>query len=449
MSQASLTAFLEKLLGELEREPNFRRNVADKRPHTFKISKQKLISEITRELSSREIDISPALTKVVSEASGAFVSNLSTRLGGLARSGEVLVDTKATKLTKTNIKFSFVTLVSKPAGLKPWELDPSITFDKIKMEYDELFQTLFDDIKAGVKAEGEKLRGTKGKFLQLSHDLEKGVFETQLAEAYNAAVAVLINEAGAAPEALSSDLQKLGLEDLSIRRDGATGEMEVFLGSKSVNLMEGGASGNAAKIIRTKIRNILDSGKIGKLEDLEGSDSIKTRYRKKAAAKVVEPFKKVKGATVKTEDLKVDAKTTRKKKKVSGKALTGSRAALTAKKVKAKAPVKAPGPSGAQMAQLLGILNSQLPRVVARNMIPPALQHQTGRFAASVRATEITTTAQGFPSIGYTYQRYPYETFEQGNRQGSIERDPRRLIDQSIREIAVSMAIGRFYTRRV
>jgi hypothetical protein len=43
----------------------------------------------------------------------------------------------------------------------------------------------------------------------------------------------------------------------------------------------------------------------------------------------------------------------------------------------------------------------------------------------------------------------PYQTFEQGYRQGSEERDPRRLIDKSIRELATQFAIGRFYTRRV
>ena len=99
--------------------------------------------------------------------------------------------------------------------------------------------------------------------------------------------------------------------------------------------------------------------------------------------------------------------------------------------------------------RLLGVLNSQLPDVVRKNMGDPALNNQTGRFASSVKVTEIANTAQGFPSIGYTYARDPYETFEAGNRQGSLERDPRSLIDRSIREIAASFAIGRFYTRRV
>ena len=82
-------------------------------------------------------------------------------------------------------------------------------------------------------------------------------------------------------------------------------------------------------------------------------------------------------------------------------------------------------------------------------MQPPALQYQTGRFASSVRITDISQTRQGFPSIGYTYQRDPYQVYELGNSRGTQERDPRRLIDKSIREIAAGMAIGRFYTRRM
>jgi hypothetical protein len=104
--------------------------------------------------------------------------------------------------------------------------------------------------------------------------------------------------------------------------------------------------------------------------------------------------------------------------------------------------------SSTSIVNLIGVLNAQLPKTVAKNMGAPALEYQTGRFASSVQITDISQTNQGFPSIGYTYQRNPYETFEVGNRQGTIDRDPRKLIDRSIREIAASMAIGRFYTRR-
>ena len=84
-------------------------------------------------------------------------------------------------------------------------------------------------------------------------------------------------------------------------------------------------------------------------------------------------------------------------------------------------------------------------------MQSPALVNRTGRFAESVRITDVVQTPKGYPSIGYTYQRNPYGVFEDGG--GSApwangERDPRELIDKSIREIAANMAIGRFYTRR-
>ena len=97
----------------------------------------------------------------------------------------------------------------------------------------------------------------------------------------------------------------------------------------------------------------------------------------------------------------------------------------------------------------LGVFNEKLPEVVKRNMQEPRLQNRTGRFASSVRVTDITKTPKGFPSIGYTYQKNPYQTFEVGYRQGSPDRDPRKIIDMSIREIALQFALGRFYTRRV
>ena len=99
----------------------------------------------------------------------------------------------------------------------------------------------------------------------------------------------------------------------------------------------------------------------------------------------------------------------------------------------------------------MGLLNAKLPRTVANNMGFPRLENVTGRFAASVRVTDVTRTPQGFPSIGYTYQRDPYGVFEasSGTRFASTERDPRTLIDASIREIAVELITTRLYTRRL
>jgi len=100
---------------------------------------------------------------------------------------------------------------------------------------------------------------------------------------------------------------------------------------------------------------------------------------------------------------------------------------------------------------MVAAINKKLPNTVLKNMNHPALESSSGRFAASTRITDIMQTPQGFPSFGYTYQKNPYEVFEMGNGSApwaTPERDPRTLIDRSIREIAVEFAIGRFYTRR-
>lgn len=108
--------------------------------------------------------------------------------------------------------------------------------------------------------------------------------------------------------------------------------------------------------------------------------------------------------------------------------------------------------AASQPLQLIGLINKDLPDTVRKNMQSPQLVNRTGRFAESVKLTDVIQTPKGYPSFGYTYQRNPYSVFEDGG--GSApwangERDPRQLIDRSIREIAAQFAIGRFYTRRV
>lgn len=101
----------------------------------------------------------------------------------------------------------------------------------------------------------------------------------------------------------------------------------------------------------------------------------------------------------------------------------------------------------------ISIINNQLPSKVAENMGTPRLNYRTGRFANSTKAVDIQYTSKGYPSIQYTYMRYPYEVFEYPGSGSPLaqqgQRDPRDLIDKSIRDIMADFAIGRFYTRRV
>lgn len=104
------------------------------------------------------------------------------------------------------------------------------------------------------------------------------------------------------------------------------------------------------------------------------------------------------------------------------------------------------------MFSIMAMINQKLPRVLEKNMNYPRLENRTGRFLRSVRLTDVAQTRQGFVSFGYTYQTNPYEVFEVGRGKApwaTNDRDPRKLIDASIREVAAEMALGRFYTRRV
>tara|TARA_Y100000034_G_scaffold25161_1_gene29600 strand:- start:365 stop:2038 length:1674 start_codon:yes stop_codon:yes gene_type:complete len=100
---------------------------------------------------------------------------------------------------------------------------------------------------------------------------------------------------------------------------------------------------------------------------------------------------------------------------------------------------------------LIALLNKALPQTVIDNMSPPSLQNRTGRFAASVRAVSISAVG-GQPNIVYTYDRDPYGVFEVGtgdSRWATKQRDPRSIIDKSIREIAAETMRGRFVTTRM
>ncbi len=101
---------------------------------------------------------------------------------------------------------------------------------------------------------------------------------------------------------------------------------------------------------------------------------------------------------------------------------------------------------------LMAMIQEKLPQTVQKNMGSPRLENRTGRLARSVKLTDITQTRQGFLSMGYTYEHDPYKVFEVGQgdaRWATPDRDPRKLIDASIREVASNMALGRFYTRRI
>lgn len=102
-------------------------------------------------------------------------------------------------------------------------------------------------------------------------------------------------------------------------------------------------------------------------------------------------------------------------------------------------------------SSLLPIINMRLPEKVAGNMRSPRLNFRTGKLATSAEVVSIETTRQGYPSFVFDYERDPYDVFDRIKGRSpwnTPDRDPRALVEGSLRELLKELAVERFYTRR-
>lgn len=102
------------------------------------------------------------------------------------------------------------------------------------------------------------------------------------------------------------------------------------------------------------------------------------------------------------------------------------------------------GISTQSVLSLQVLINQYLPDTIRKNMIYPRLVYRSGRFAKSARVVRSIDTIDGFKIFRYTYMKNPYSTFEPGGAQGTKDRDPRDLIEKSIREIATKLVGAKF-----
>jgi hypothetical protein len=140
--------------------------------------------------------------------------------------------------------------------------------------------------------------------------------------------------------------------------------------------------------------------------------------------------------------VKTASKASTRKVSIAGAAVVARKATQAPKSV-------ATAKTSASPVALRNMLNAVLPQEVASRMSAPALQFRTGRFANSARVENVLVGPRGGTQIEYSYMRNPYETFEPGGKQGSTNRDPRRIIGASIREIATGIIGNRFTLRRI
>ena len=286
------------------------------------------------------------------------------------------------------------------------------------------------------------------RFWNLEHANLKGITETQIKEAVDLA---LMDEEKISEASFKAWMKSEKL-DLSLIRNSADQTMFISVRSQRANAKSGGAVGQQRRRLKLALKLAIDKLKLDGAEPLAhlgGSDSFMELNEKTLRQKALGAFKGVENTTVTSKKTtKKNAKNTRTKvnPKKSQSVRRGKR------KITGKSRVAAGKISAASQATyIMTELNKKLPSKVRDNMQAPALENRTGRFANSVKVTDIVQTPKGYPSIGYTYQKDPYEVFEMGNKGNwaTPERDPRKLIDRSIRELATEIMLGRLFTRRV
>ena len=432
MSVAQQKRFLTTLLDEMDSKKieAYRRAKADKQEHNFTMSRRSVRKGLrdylkTQNLSKKDYD--DILSKTDQHVK-QFIKAVKTECARLAGKDNTVTAVGVNTAVKISYNFEIKNGKSR--------YDKIGGTDGVYAKQLKVFKVQFADVY------GKEVK-TKD-LLQLSHAEFEGIIESAVSDAIDTAVA---SQAAIGRAEAKNFLRGRGI-DLKVLRDTKTTTMNVELASAEENKEDNKASKARLAGMRQALVSALESlSKEGKLLDLPGSDSFRTIKKKKVVNSILEPFRSKKNIKVTAEHKTKHSKST-SKKSIKPKDVIVA-AAARAKTRKITATRKAAGSPAAQPLQMLVMINAQLPKQVEKNMQDPALKYQTGRFARSVQATEVTKTPKGFPSIGYTYQKSPYQTFEPGYKQGSVERDPRRLIDKSIRELATQFALGRLYTRRL
>lgn len=475
MSTESLLQFLNGFVEDLD-VPELsqkKRQQYNLETHTFSYKEQTFLDEMLGDLASRKIILTQKRRDEIGRLAGIFSNDLYTKIKEIDTANRNK-SIQRFKGSKTNFVFVFTTDVATGVKQTSYSGGADDNFDKIKQAYGDAYRRFFFGVKntfekksAGRKKfnQAYKFRDdledvqSKGKMGHAGHAEGKGVVETMTREFFDKHAKTVFNKKNPqeklTEEQLLKDLETLGI-DISFMRDtmGLVQEISLI-----------GAKGNikAGQIIRQKLadaekrmKQLIANPKLidEMANDLEGSDSFGEIVRKKAVKKIKQELVKSKIATIKFENdsIKHSKKKLSKKGRMSGKSKGRVGGAIAVGGLASlKQGKRAQSRNSGSLIHLMALLNAKLPQTVAKNMGPPRLENRTGKFASSTRVVDVQQTPKGFPSIGYTYEKNPYSVFEStsGTRFASTNRDPRDLIDLSIREIAQEMAIGRFYTRRV
>lgn len=453
MSKVSLLSVLQDIEKDIKKSSEaYRTLISNYEIHEFTLDAEDIILQVETEMKAREgvSTLSQGTRDIVRKEVRKMVRTLYKQFHPKEFDKTGKKWTRTSELQGGSLNFTFV-LAAKPGR----SANVFNTFKRMKQVAQRpLIKALnkkLRELNSGRKEESraELISSRKG-FLDLGHEKDSSV-SLQRAAKVQQALWKFDGNKTLSPLASKVIDELAGVITFEIGKDDKGPPLDVIrvkMESKAINRASTSKEKNEVLELNKALKKAAEQ--IGQeWAYIEGSDSSVQKRRKIIIEDFVGPLRKSRKAKVRTESTRVKrskGKGTLKSKKPKGtkkqyKDSDKTTLTTTAKK----------GVAGAPLA-LLAAINKELPETVRKNMNSPSLQNQTGRFAESVRATDIMATNKGFPSIGYTYQRDPYQVFEDGAGAppwANGQRDPRSLIDKSIREIAAEFAIGRFYTRRV
>jgi len=448
MAQANLKKVLEKLEQDLYRNAEeYRLLISDKKVHFIRLTRKELKEQVRAELLNRRggfAELPESIEKIVDEESDAMYEYLKERLNPINYNANTRRVYYTSDYKANNSYFEVMLATKEGKGVRK-------VFNHFRTIKQNAQRQLIKKLNAQIKKLNNS-RTNKVEEINASDFLNVGHF---------AETAVSMQRKRAVENALFNFGQK-GSKDVAPFIQALKDELKLNISKKP---------GSPIDVIGVTIESAFLNKKYGREVEAKLAPKIN-----QALARVLEKMEmenlsssptpvetRIDRTLNKFADVgkgKKNVRTNIKKKKINTKEVKAEKK----KKVKAgkgkqfKDNTKAPkvvfdnkeSRAGSTIS-LLALLNSKLSSTVQSNMGPPALENRTGRFAGSVRAIDVQKTKKGFLSVGYTYQKNPYQVFEKssGSRFSSVDRDPRTLIDASIREIAAQMVTTKLYTRRL